>query len=851
MFDVNLYRTSVTIPIVHDPEHTETAQFSVIDAGSRHAPETVVLVHGFGGRAAYWAHQLAHFQDTYRVIAPDMRGHGLSDAPVADYSVAKLTDDLERILSALNVPEPFILVSHSFGGAVCAELIRRHPQRVKKWVAIGLPVKFRLRWTGKTMLRLPIPMLAAVLRVFPKGHLYPSSRVVHAQNRDGLSVWDGHEVLARIKTPTLIIRGENDFLFERHYFAKVAELMPQAQEIIIPISAHQVMNERPDAVNRAIDKFLGGIDWKTDHARRRAHQKNLEQTRPWIKWYDARTPTEIRPSQGAVSRYLEIAAKRFPKKTALVFYHRHIRFRQLERMANRFANGLRRQRLRAGERVLIALPNIPQAVIAYHGVMKAGGVAVFADIGEMNSAQILHRANEVGAKILITLSTHYKNLLHLPADTCVQRVIFTTYREFMGWSDWLHFTVTRHFQEGHEMPWLRTFTQRKIRQNVRWFYQLMTYYPSNAATAEPAADSIALLQYTGGTSTGSARICALSHRNLMYNALQMRHWMPEARPGEERIMTVLPFAYTHGMMSTLNLAPLLGASMVLATRFQPLSMAKSIRKHRPTIFSIAPQMYRSLTHMPGIRKFGIAGIRVCTSTGSPLSMEVQESFEKLTRGRVVEMYGLAEAGATHATPLSANRRYASMGVPLPDTDAKIVQPHNHQPMAVGEVGELWLRGPQVMQGYWDTSTQSVRGDSLNDGWLATGDMAWRDEDGFFYFVDKTSHRINAQEPMMFYREIEEIFYEHPAITDVLVIPAVDADGQATQAGELAAFVVLQNHYHRTNTTTAELLAWADPRLPAFVKIEHIFLRAHLPRTAAGKVDRMQLQRYMSYCLKNP
>ncbi len=843
MFDANLYRTSVTLPVNDNPSFPESAQFSVIDAGSRHAEQTMVFVHGFGGRAAYWSHQLEHFQDNYRVIAPDLRGHGLSDAPLSGYTVADLVDDLELILAAVGAPEQFILVSHSFGGAVSAEFIRRHPERVLKWVVIGLPVKFRLSFTGKAILRLPIPVLALARRLLPRGKLYPRTYVVHAQNREALSVWDGHDILASIKTPAVIIRGEYDFIFDSLYFAKVAELMPHAQEVVVPVSAHQVMNERPDAVNRAMDKFLGGIDWKQAHASRRARRKALEQQRPWIKWYDSRTPTEIRPPKGPVSRYLEIAAKRFPKHDALVFYRRHISYRQLDRMSNRFANGLLRQRLESGERVLIALPNTPQAVIAYYGVLKAGGVAVFADVEQLNSAQLLARANEVGAKMLITLSTHYKDLLHLPEDTSVRRVVFTTYREFMGWFDWLHFTFTRHYREGHAMPWLSTFTNFKIRKNVRWFYEVMAAY-SSAPEVETSVEQLALLQYSGGSSTGVPRIAALSHSNLAYNALQMRHWMPEARPGDERILTVLPFAYTHGLISTLNLAPLLGASLVLAKRHDPLRVAKAIRKHKPTIFTIDPEMYQSLAYMPGIRKFGIAGIRVCTSAGAPLPMEVQETFEKLTRGRVVEMYGLAEAGATHATPLSANRRYASMGVPLPDTDAIIKDVDSHQVLPLGEVGQLWVKGPQVMRGYWSRDTQRVDRSSLSDGWMTTGDMAWCDEDGFFYFVDQTSHRINSAHNVVYAREIEEVFHEHPAVTEVLVMPAINATGQVSQDGTLVAFIVLQSGQRVRSNTAQELLAWAAPRMPAFVEIEQVYLRAHLPRTAAGKIDRIGLQQSM-------
>lgn len=871
MFDVNLYRTSVFLPAVDVmtagvdaglgalsglPSGGVAAvknskgviQFSVIDAGPRDAQTTLVFVHGFGGYSAYWSHQLAHFQDNYRVVAPDLRGHGLSDAPVAGYSVAQLAADLEGILAAVGVPETFVLVSHSFGGAVCSEFIRRHPDRVLKWVVIGMPVRFRLSRVGKFILGLPKPVLSFARRLFPRGRLYPRTHVVSEQNRLALSVWDGEVALPLIHTPVLIIRGAYDFLFSSEHFTRVAHLLPQAREFVIPVSAHQVMNERPEAVNRAMDLFLGGVDWKTVHAQRRARRASLERLRPWLKWYDSRTPPEIRVPRGPVGRYLDIAAKRFPKEAALVFLRRRISYAQLQRMANRFAFGLLRQGLAPGDRVLIALPSIPQAAIAYYGTLKARGVVVFADVSALDSEGILARAELVGAKVVVTLSTHYQNLIHLPEGCGVERVIFTTYREFMGWLDWLPYTLAKMLKPSQYMPWWRVFTDVEFRKHVRWFYQLMRpsahssgFGGEEADLVEPHVDDLAVLQVSEWGAGHGRQVAALSHRNVVFNALQMRHWMPEARPGQERIVSVTPYAYAHGLVCSLNLAPLLGAALVMQDRDGALGVAKAIKRFRPTIVCADPYLYQKMAYLQGIRQFDIASVRVCFAVGAPLSMEVQEAFEKLTHGRVIELYSLTQAGAVLATPLSANRRYASMGVPLPDTAAKIMREDGLEACPNGVVGVLWIKGPQCSHGVWCSNSQSVILLESQEGWVKTRDVAWQDADGFFYFVDQAEHCIRVGEQSVYTREIEEVFLEHPAVADVVVLPYQDSLEQQFQDGRLRACVVLHHAYHDVAEVESDLMSWVEQRVVDFVRVKKIHLCVRLPRTRSGAVDRAKLR----------
>jgi long-chain acyl-CoA synthetase len=254
--DVDLYRRNVKLP-ARDGKASLT--FSAIEMGQRQALRTIVFIHGFGGRAAYWKYQLEYFALDNRVIALDLRGHGLSDAPHSRYDVAELVDDVTLLLQALEVPARFTLVAHSFGGAVAAYFINKYPDRVEKLVLIASAVKFNLRWTGRTILKAPTPFLKAVRQFVPLMRIYPPAHVVNSWNRNALTIWDGSDYLKQLKIPVLVILGQRDLLFRQEVYREVATLIPGAQEIIIPVSAHQVMVERPDAVNRAIDHFLGKI----------------------------------------------------------------------------------------------------------------------------------------------------------------------------------------------------------------------------------------------------------------------------------------------------------------------------------------------------------------------------------------------------------------------------------------------------------------------------------------------------------------------------------------------------------------------------------------------------------------
>ena len=828
--DVDLYRRTIALM---QPDGS-TARFSVVDAGPRDALRTIVFIHGFGGRAAYWHFQLDHFHYDSRVIALDLRGHGLSDAPHSRYDVDELCGDVVALLAAVNAPERFVLVAHSFGGAISAFFTARFPERVEKLVIIGSAVRFHLKWTGRALLALPAWLLGVAQRFIPLARLYPPAHVVSAQNRNALSKWDGTETLMRITAPSLVILGQRDFLFDEAAQRQIAQLIPGAEEVVIPVSAHQVMVERPDAVNRAIERFLGPARLAEERAARRAKARALEALRPWLKFYDSRTPYGIRAPFAPLGRTLEVAARRFGGVTALSFYGARISYRVLDRLANRFAHGLAARGVKQGDRVAIVLPNIPQAVIAYYGVVKLGAVAVFVN-PLFSREDLVERLQDSGARVLVALTSMRGEIEAIAARAGLAHAVLTGFTSYMGLRQRL---LARAVPGGGVARGVAHQHDSEIDPDCQFtrFGVLLARSSRAAPQADVAVQDLAVIAYTSGTTGDLPGGVMLTHAALAANALQLRHWSPELRPGDERILAVVPFSHSYGLTGCLNFAPLIGATLILLPRFDVEETLKTIARERPSIFPGVPQMFQALAHFPGVRKFGVASIRICTSSGSPLPVEVQEEFEKLTRGRVVEAYGLTEAGpATHCNPFSGRRRHGSMGLPLPDTEARIVHPDTGVPLGPNEAGELAVRGPQLMQGYWNRPKATA--DALRDGWLHTGDICRMDEDGYFTVIDRRRDVIFSSGYPVYPRDIEEVLYEHPGVGDAAVAGLSAWRVEDLRAAEIHAFVVPRAY---AKVTAEELLAHAKKRLPGYAVPLKLHFVATLPRNALGKVLRRKL-----------
>ena len=350
---------------------------------------------------------------------------------------------------------------------------------------------------------------------------------------------------------------------------------------------------------------------------------------------------------------------------------------------------------------------------------------------------------------------------------------------------------------------------------------------------ETRCDDLALLQYTSGT-TDAPRGVMLSHQNLVVNVAQQRHWLNDAKRGGETILGVLPLSHSYGVTGCMNLSMALAASLVLMPTNRTQEILNAIKRYHPTIFPGVPTIYLAVANFPHVRRYGIASIRVCVSGSAPLPVEVQESFEKLTRGRLVEGYGLTEASpVTHSNPLKGERRVGSIGVPMPSTSARIVDLQTGEPLPQGEVGELEVRGPQVMQGYWKRPDETAQ--ALRDGWLRTGDLASMDEDGYFTIVDRKKDLIIAGPYNVYPRDVEEVLYESPKVFEAVVVSG--RDGANGDNPFVKAIVVLKRG---ERATAEELLALCRERLEAYKVPKQIEFRTELPKNLVGKVLRRLL-----------
>ncbi len=828
-FDVDLHRYTIKLP--DRLTGGKPLEMSVVDSGAHEAAQTMIFIHGFGGRAAYWESQLEHFQADYRVIALDLRGHGYTDAPTeaegARYDVPELAGDVEAALEVLQVPPRFILVCHSFGGAVSSYYLKKYPERVSSLVIISSAVRFRLRWAGRMLLGIPPIILTRIRNILPyvgfnAARIYPPAHVVYLQNKNGLAVWDGTEYLRNIRIPSMVILGQRDILFSQTSYKEVARLLPDVEEVVIPVSAHQVMVERPDAVNRSIERFLHAqtdplalLEHRTrKKAQRRAALKTLETERPWLKFYDMRTPYRIKPPTVALPRLLEATARRFARTPAVDYFGGKLDWRTIDRLANRFAHGLLALRIKHGEQVMLALPNSPNWIVAYYGILKMGAVAVLTDAAT-DKETMFDRIADTGAVMLITSSDRYRSLrsdLQTDArNASLRRVVFASRMDHMGRREKLNFALLHNIQDGHWLPWfVRDHRYGKPHRRYVKFQHVLARGRNYSPEVTLSVDDVAAIVYSYGRSGPSLPI-PLTHRNLASNALQLRHWLPESRPGAERFLAQQPLSLAYGLTGLLHLGVYLGATLILIPETHIPQLLKTIKKLQPTYFPTTPHIIQQLALVQGVRKYGLASIRVCAVGGAPLPLEIREMFEKLTRGRLVEAYGLAEASpAVIAMPLTGRRQSGVVGLPLPDTEAKIVDLDSGSTVEEEQLGELWVRGPQVFAGYDGADSEkssSATARILRDGWLATGDIASMDEYGFFTIIERKENMLLRNGQRVFPRQIEDTLYEHPAIDLARVMREKDDQGII----RLRALVKL---HRNLAATEEELMKYCAKRLHA-------------------------------------
>ena len=896
--DIELYRRTIYASAAghsQTPRRISVIQIDPINNHPEGATRTLLFVHGYGGSATQWLYQLRFFGQTMHVIAPDLRGHGLSDDPIGlPYSMDGLVDDLDKVLDALHVRGPVHIISHSFGGAVATEYSLRHPERVLGLVLIGVPTRFIIQPLIRLLMKVPDPVFSRAAKTYGVA-LYAPQRTLKGMFDSTMTRWQGGERIQQLTIPTLVVLGHRDTVFLREHYEDMARFIPNVQKVVIPVSAHLVQLERPDAVNRAISRFIEkkqsspigtGVEkpvWGTGmnvvglstpregaladtyppgrmpylgdrdpvrgagDARReaisRAHMaRHIEM--PWLQNYDSDVSEDVPQPKQLIHEMLSNAARDFPNCPAIIFFAQKISYCELDLLSNRFAHALQGLGLKAGDRVMVTLPNVPQCVIAFYGTLKAGGIVVFGS-PLSTEEEVRYQLHHSGAQILLTLESYRAVVERVCADTDVKHVIYTDVREYLPIRPRLllasliegirpHASLSENNISADVVAFLAG--TRQIRDYS--FQQLLRSQPTTPMDSGTTSKSLALIQYTSGT-TDTPKGVMLSHGNLMANVAQIRHWMPDARRGCEVILAVLPLSHSYGTTDCMNLATALACTLVLVPTTRMDQILKEIRHHRPTIFPGIPAFYLAIANYPKVRSYGVSAIRFCVSGSAPLPVEVQEAFEKLTRGRLVEGYGLTEASpVTHSNPLKGERRVGSIGIPLPSTQARIVDIETGETLPPGEVGELLICGPQVMQGYWQMPEETAQ--ALRDGWLHTGDLARMDEDGFFTIVDRKKDLILSGPYNVYPRDVEEVLYEHTKVLEAAVVstPSPSADGNGTPASPFIKAVVVLKRGEQA--TSDELLALCRERLDAYKVPRQIEFRTELPKNIVGKVLRRLL-----------
>lgn len=891
--DIEMYRRTIYVPIGHRSK--KLRRISVIDIHPEDATRTLILIHGYGGSATQWLYQLRFFGQTMRVIAPDLRGHGLSDDPEElACTMDGLVDDLELVLDSLDVQLPFYLIAHSFGGAIATEYVLRHAENVNGLVLIGVPTRFIVRELVQRLMIIPDPVFSWIARQI-KVALYAPHRTLKRMLYSVLSTWRGDERVQQIRVPTLVMLGHRDNVFLREHYEDVPRKIPGAHQVVIPVSAHLVQLERPDAVNRAIRRFMepkqnnGKGSRPAPLGAHAAHHVEM----PWLQFYDSEVQEALPLPKQLLHDLLSNAAHEFPDRPALIFFGQKISYRELDHLSNRFAHALRKLDVKKGDRVAIVLPNIPQFVIAFYGTLKAGAVLVLGS-PLSNEEEIAYQLQHSGAQVLLTLSSYHAMVRRVCVSSNIKQVIFTDVREYLPMhkrvliasfidesGSTVHLKVagpgksiinatplkagedlypglshnTQIIPPGNQHATAVHETAKSIGQgftraslhSTTWkhhdFQRLLRGQPAVHLDSGTNSHDLALLQYTSGT-TDNPKGVMLSHGNLVVNVTQVRHWMPDVRRGREVVLCALPLSHSYGVTSCMNVCIGIAGTLVLLPTTRTDRVLEAIKTYHPTIFPGVPALYLAIANYPRVRTYGVGSIRLCVSGSAPLPVEVQEAFEKLTRGRLVEGYGLTEASpVTHSNPLKGERRVGSIGIPLPGTGARIVDLKTGETLPPGEVGELLVRGPQVMQGYWNMPAETR--ETLEDGWLHTGDLAQMDEDGFFTIVDRKKDLILAGSYNVYPRDVEEVLYEHPKVLEVAVVNAPasrgtngDAMGTTVPASPFIKAVVVLKRGEKA--TPDELLALCRERLDAYKVPRQIEFRSELPKNFVGKVLRRLL-----------
>ena len=557
--------------------------------------------------------------------------------------------------------------------------------------------------------------------------------------------------------------------------------------------------------------------------------------RPWIAHYDKGVPASLDYPPEPLFHFLEKSAKIYPDRACTIFKGAVISYKKMNELSDRIAAALADMGVKKGDRIGIFMPNTPQFVMVYFGILKAGGV-VIATNPLYTPPEIAYQANDAGIEIMFVMTNYYKTIKTAQPNTRIKKLIVTNLKETLPPHLRLLFTLGRERKGGFRI-------EGGLAEGDIWMKDLLAkYQPDQRPPVDVGPDDTALFQYSGGT-TGVSKGAVVNHRNLVANTLQIKSWLVTMEDGKETILIAIPLFHVYGMVAGLSYAVSLGATMIIIPNARDIpDVLENINKYHPTNFPGVPTLYNAINNHPDVKsgKINLRSIKVCLSGSAPLMRETKEKFEELSGGKVFEGYGLSEAPtATHINPLLGINKTGSIGLPITDMECKIISLDDGETeMALGEIGELVINGPQVMKGYHNMPTETANSlRKLKDGktWLFTGDIARMDEDGYFYIVDRKKEMIKPGGYQVWPREVEEAIAAYPKVLEVGVAGIPDPYRGET----VKAWIVLKPG---ETATADEIKAFCKERLAPYKVPSHYEFRQELPRTPVGKILRRELIR---------
>ncbi|MCE7736205.1 MAG: long-chain fatty acid--CoA ligase [Candidatus Heimdallarchaeota archaeon] len=554
--------------------------------------------------------------------------------------------------------------------------------------------------------------------------------------------------------------------------------------------------------------------------------------KPWLRNYPDNVPESIDYPTHSLYQFLETAVAENPNGDALIFFDKRTSYRKMYDSVSRLATALKGLDVKKGDRVAIFLPNLPQFVISFFAIQKIGGVCVTFN-PQYKESELLHQLNDADIEVVICLDyVLYQRVKQIRDQTKLKHVIVCRVGSEIAYHKRILGILTG------KIPFNRSIDETDLK-----FEDLIATNEQSTEIPEvDAKNDLAILQYTGGT-TGVSKGAMLTHYNLVSNVIALDRWIqPRMEFGKEKFVGVVPLYHVYGLVTCMISAVKVASPIILvpnARAGRPMfqDLLETIAKHKPTIFHGVPTLYLALLMHPKIKDYDLTSIRACVSGSAPLPVEIMKNFEELTGASVVEGYGLTETSpVTHVNPIAPDGEVkpGSIGMPFPDTEIRIFDPEDYnKELPFGEEGELGIRGPQVMKGYW--KKPEATSEVINsDGFFVTGDIAVIDGDGYFTITDRKKDMINAAGLKIYPREVEDILYEHPAVEEAAVCGVPDK-----YRGEVAkAFIVLKNG---ETASTDELSEFCKTRMAKYKVPKYYDFIDELPKSAVGKILRRVLR----------